>query len=98
MLNLKISLNGIVSFTDLNQGSEMIFFELILTTFEAPIPYEAAGAIAKIFLSLKLKPLWKIKLAQISETRCFEGSCEHLRGVLIFQTDFKSFRSPQAQT
>jgi hypothetical protein len=60
MLNLKISLNGIVSFTDLNQGSEMIIFELILTTFEAPIPYEAAGAIAKIFSSLKLKPLWQI--------------------------------------
>ncbi len=60
MLNLKISLNGTVSLTDLDHGSEMKIFELILTTFEAPIPFEAAGAIAKILSSLKLKPLWQI--------------------------------------
>jgi hypothetical protein len=31
----------------LDQGSEMIIFELILTTFEATVIFKAAGAIAE---------------------------------------------------
>ncbi len=34
--------------TDLNQQSEMIIFESLLTTFEASIIYEAAAAVAKM--------------------------------------------------
>jgi hypothetical protein len=37
-----------VSFAGLDQGSVMIIFELILTTFFASIIFEAAGAVAKI--------------------------------------------------
>ncbi len=36
-----------------NDGSEMINFDLILTTFEASFIFEAAGAVVKIGLSLK---------------------------------------------
>jgi hypothetical protein len=43
-----------VCFTDLDQGSEMTIFELILTTFTASIIFEAAGEVAKIGSSLKL--------------------------------------------
>jgi hypothetical protein len=43
-----------MSFTDLDQDSEMIIFESILTTFEASFIFEAAGAVAKIDSSLIL--------------------------------------------
>ena len=39
----------------LRQTNEMIIFESLLTTFKASIIFEAAGAIAKIGLSLKPK-------------------------------------------
>ena len=56
----------------------MIIFESILTTFEASVIFEAAGAVAKIYLSLKPDHQRQIYLAQISETLCMtkEGSHE----------------------
>jgi hypothetical protein len=51
-----ITLTYYVSFTDLNQSSEMIIFESLLTTFEASFIFEAAGAVAKIGSRLKSKP------------------------------------------
>ncbi len=45
--DLKLFLEEI-SFIDLDQGSEMIIFESILTTFIASIILEAAGAVAKL--------------------------------------------------
>jgi hypothetical protein len=56
------------SFNDLDQGSEMIIFEWILTTFEASSIFEAAGVLMKIGLNLKLNH--QIQLAQIGETHC----------------------------
>jgi hypothetical protein len=40
-----------VCFDDLDQGSEMILFESILTTFIVSVVFEAAGEVAKIGLS-----------------------------------------------
>jgi hypothetical protein len=41
--------------TDLDQGSNMIIFESILTTFEVSIIFfEAAGGVTKVGSSLKL--------------------------------------------
>ncbi len=37
-----------MSFTELDQRSEMIIFELILTTFEVSSIFEAFGIVAKI--------------------------------------------------
>ncbi len=59
-------------FTDLNQNGKMIIFESILTTFGASsIFFEAAGAKAKIGLSLKLKHHCQILIAHINETTVF---------------------------
>jgi hypothetical protein len=38
----------------------MIIFESTLTTFEATLFFEAAGAVSKIGLSLKSKHHWQI--------------------------------------
>jgi hypothetical protein len=43
-----------VSFTDLDQGSEMIIFQSVLSSFEASSIFEASGAVATIDLSQKL--------------------------------------------
>jgi len=48
----------------------MTIFELFLTTFEASIVFDTAGAGAKIGLSLKLSHHYKFELAQIGETLC----------------------------
>jgi hypothetical protein len=45
--------NYTVCFTDLDQGSEIIIFESILTTFIASVFLAAPGAVANIGLSLK---------------------------------------------
>ncbi len=41
----------------LDQGSEMIIFELILTTFEATVIFKAAGAIAENGWAKKRTPI-----------------------------------------
>ena len=48
----------------------MIIFELILTTFEASIIFEAAGAVVEISSSLQNLNRNQVKLAQIRETHC----------------------------
>jgi hypothetical protein len=59
-----------VSIRDLDQGSKMIIFESILTTFKASSVFEAAGTLLKIGLRLKLNHHRQIWLAKISETQC----------------------------
>ncbi len=45
-----------VSFMNLDQGSEIIIFDSILTTFEVSSIFEAAGTVSKIGSSLNLNP------------------------------------------
>ena len=48
----------------------MIIFELIMTIFEASTIFEAAGAVVKISLSLRIKNCIQVKIAQILDTHC----------------------------
>ncbi len=53
----------ISSVTDLDEDSEMIIFESILTTFKASVVLKAGGTVAKICLTSKLNHHKQRKLA-----------------------------------
>ena len=48
----------------------MIILKSILTTFEASIIFEAAGAVVEISLSLQITNFNQVKLAQIFDMHC----------------------------
>ncbi len=52
---------------DLDQGNEIIIFELILTTFETSSFFSYSKAVAKISLSLKSNPYRHIQFVQINK-------------------------------
>jgi hypothetical protein len=56
-------LQNTVSFVVLDKGSEMIIFESIFTILKQASFFEAAGAVAKIGLNLKLNNYWQTQLA-----------------------------------
>ena len=55
----------------------MIIFESILSTFEASVIFEAAGAVLKISWSLQVTDCNQVKLAQIRETHCTTDDHAH---------------------
>ena len=61
------------------------FFELILTTFEASIIFEAAGAVVEISLSPHNSNRNQVKLAQIRETHCSSTTIIVASGFKLYQ-------------
>ena len=51
----------------------MTIFVSILTTFEAIVIIEAAGAVVKISLCLQITNFNQVKLVQISDTNCMSN-------------------------